>query len=248
MARLPILTPKGKKRQEQVEFAHMRLDFQSFLTLFTLQRYYNPKFVPDQQFPIMILDSITRLYRRGLDVLRPMDGLGPLALRIYLAPIMIEAGWKKIAGFEGTVNWFDRMGMPFPELMAFLAAAAEFGGGILLIFGFCTRLAAIPLMVAMLVAAFLVHAENGWLAISDSSSMFANERVMEAAGKKEIIKDLVREHGNYRYLTSSGPITILNNGMEFAITYFVMLLALLFTGGGRFFSVDYWIARWRNIV
>ena len=196
----------------------------------------------------MIVETITRWYRRGLDALRPIDGLGPLALRIYLAPIMIEAGWKKIAGFEGTVTWFQRMDMPFPELMAFLAAAAEFGGGILLVFGFCTRLAAIPLMVTMLVAAFLVHAENGWLAISDASSMFANERVMEAAEKKEIIKNIVREHGNYRYLTSSGTITLLNNGMEFAITYFVMLLALLFTGGGRYVSVDYWIARWRNIV
>lgn len=196
----------------------------------------------------MVVEMVTKGYRWFLDVLRPIDGLGPLALRIFLAPVMIEAGWRKIVGFDSTVSWFSNMGLPFPEVMATLAAAAEFGGGIFLIVGFCTRLAAIPLMVTMLVAAFLVHAENGWLAISDSSSIFANERVMEAAPKKEIIKDIVREHGNYRYLTSSGSITILNNGMEFAITYFVMLLALMFTGGGRYVSVDYWIARWRNIV
>ncbi|MXW53181.1 MAG: DoxX family protein [Gammaproteobacteria bacterium] len=196
----------------------------------------------------MVVEVVTKGYRWFLDVLRPIDGLGPLALRIFLAPVMIEAGWRKIVGFDSTVSWFSNMGLPFPEVMTTLAAAAEFGGGIFLIVGFCTRLAAIPLMVTMLVAAFLVHAENGWLAISDSSSIFANERVMEAAPKKEIIKDIVREHGNYRYLTSSGSITILNNGMEFAITYFVMLLALMFTGGGRYVSVDYWIARWRNIV
>lgn len=196
----------------------------------------------------MIVDGITKCYRWFLDFIRPIEGLGPLALRIFLAPVMIEAGWRKIVGFESTVSWFSNMGLSFPEFMATLAAAAEFGGGIFLVFGFCTRLVAIPLMVTMLVAAFLVHAENGWLAISDSSSIFANERVMEAASKKEIIKDIVREHGNYRYLTSSGSITILNNGMEFAITYFVMLLALMFTGGGRYVSVDYWIARWRNIV
>ena len=197
----------------------------------------------------MIVEMTTKAYRWFLDILRPIDGLGPLALRIFLAPVMIESGWRKIAGFDSTVSWFSNsLGLPFPELMAALATAAEFGGGILLIFGLCTRLVAIPLMITMLVAAFLVHAENGWLAISDSSSFFANERVMEAAPKKEIIKDIVREHGNYRYLTSSGPITILNNGMEFAITYYVMLLALMFTGGGRYVSVDYWIARWRNIV
>ena len=161
---------------------------------------------------------------------------------------MIPAGWTKFVGFENTVSWFADKGIPFPEVMTFLAASAELGGGILLIFGFCTRLVAIPLMITMLVAAFLVHGENGWLATADANSIFANERVMEAAEKKEIIKDIVREHGNYRYLTSSGTITILNNGMEFAITYFVMLLALLCSGGGKYVSVDYWIARKLNVV
>ena len=36
---------------------------------------------------------------------------------------------------------------------------------------------------------------------------------------------------------------ILNNGIEFAVTYFIMLLALFFTGGGKYLSFDYWIAR-----
>ena len=35
---------------------------------------------------------------------------------------------------------------------------------------------------------------------------------------------------------------ILNNGIEFAVTYFVMLLALFFIGAGKYLSVDYWIA------
>ena len=36
---------------------------------------------------------------------------------------------------------------------------------------------------------------------------------------------------------------VLNNGIEFAATYFIMLLSLLFTGGGRYSSLDYWLAR-----
>ncbi len=36
---------------------------------------------------------------------------------------------------------------------------------------------------------------------------------------------------------------ILNNGIEFAATYFIMLLVLLFMGGGRYTSVDYFIGR-----
>ncbi|MAL94493.1 MAG: hypothetical protein CME40_05400 [Haliea sp.] len=39
-------------------------------------------------------------------------------------------------------------------------------------------------------------------------------------------------------------IAVLNNGIEFAATYFVMLLSLFFTGAGRFVSLDYWWRRW----
>ena len=114
-------------------------------------------------------------------------------------------------------------------------------GGLLLIIGLGVRLISIPLMVVMLVAAFLVHWDNGWLALSDASSWLANDRVLEAADKKAKAISILKEHGNYRWLTSSGPITILNNGIEFAITYFVMLLSLLFTGGGRYTSIDHWL-------
>ena len=48
---------------------------------------------------------------------------------------------------------------------------------------------------------------------------------------------------NYRYLNGSGSIVKLNNGIEFAATYFVMLLALLIIGGGRYLSLDYWVRR-----
>jgi hypothetical protein len=36
---------------------------------------------------------------------------------------------------------------------------------------------------------------------------------------------------------------LLNNGIEFAATYFIMLLALFFIGAGRYLSVDFWLAR-----
>ena len=36
---------------------------------------------------------------------------------------------------------------------------------------------------------------------------------------------------------------VLNNGIEFGVTYLLMLLALVFTGGGRYTSVDYYLSR-----
>ena len=45
------------------------------------------------------------------------------------------------------------------------------------------------------------------------------------------------------YITELGDPVMLNNGMEFAATYFVMLLVLLVYGGGRYVSLDYWLKR-----
>lgn len=198
-----------------------------------------------------VVSLVEKTYCWFLATIKHGSGLPLLGLRIYLFPIMLQAGWNKFAGFEGTVNWFgDTLGLPFPWLMVVLAGLAEFGGAILLLLGWFTRLVSIPLMITMLVAAFLVHGDNGWLTLSDDSSWLANERVMEAAPKKEEIKRIVREHGDYRYLTSSGRITLLNNGMQLAITYFIMLLVLFFFGGGRYVSVDYWLSKgfrhWRK--
>jgi uncharacterized membrane protein YphA (DoxX/SURF4 family) len=55
----------------------------------------------------------------------------------------------------------------------------------------------------------------------------------DAVEKRARARSILREHGNYSWLTAAGPITILKNGIEWAATYFVMLLALFFTGSGR---------------
>jgi len=54
---------------------------------------------------------------------------------------------------------------------------------------------------------------------------------------------LLREHGNYEWLTEFGSVVISNNGIEFAATYGMMCFVLFFSGGGRYVSADYWIAR-----
>ena len=69
---------------------------------------------------------------------------------------------------------------------------------------------------------------------------------MEAVERKERIKAILQQHGNYGWLTARGSVTLLNNGIEFAATYFVMLLTLFFAGPGRYTSADYWIARRLN--
>ncbi|MGI9286052.1 MAG: HvfX family Cu-binding RiPP maturation protein [Pseudomonadales bacterium] len=181
-----------------------------------------------------------------------LEGIAPLLLRLYLVPTMWMAGSKKInfetfMPYQSTVDWFGDpdwgLGMPAPTLMAFLAGWTEVLGAIFLAVGFAVRWISIPLMFTMIVAATSVHIENGWQAIADPSGAFANERVEGSAQRLSAAKDILKEHGNYDWLTESGSFVILNNGIEFAATYFLMLLSLMFTGGGRYFSLDYWLGR-----
>ena len=180
-----------------------------------------------------------------LNTSHKIDFLAPLMLRMYLVPIFWMAGTKKIEGFDGIVSWFGSSGLdlPLPFLMAILATATEFFGAIALFFGVAVRWLSIPLMFTMVVAAGTVHWDNGWQAITDPGAPFADERVYDAANKLVIVKDVLQEHTNYDYITSSGSVVMLNNGIEFSVTYFIMLLALLFLGGGRYISVDYWVER-----
>jgi len=173
-----------------------------------------------------------------------------LCLRLYLAPIFWMAGMSKLSAFEDTVAWFGNddwgLGLPFPWLMAALATAAELGGSVLLFAGLFTRLISLPLIVTMLVAIFSVHWPNGWQAIADPHAPFASQQVLESAGKLARARDILQEYGNYEWLTSSGKFVILNNGIEFAATYLIMLITLAGIGGGQYTSLDYWLQRWRR--
>jgi uncharacterized membrane protein YphA (DoxX/SURF4 family) len=181
-----------------------------------------------------------------LDKTRKFDFVGPLALRLYLVPVFWVAGTNKLGSMDNVINWFGNddwgLGLPFPVAMAWLAVSSEVLGAIALLIGFGTRWFSIPLIVTMLVAAFSVHAKNGWQAVADPKSPFANADINGAMERLDKAKDLLKEHGNYEWLTETGNFVIANNGMEWAITYFVMLLALFIAGAGRL-SVDHLIAR-----
>ena len=178
---------------------------------------------------------------------RGIEFLGPLALRVYLAPIFILAGYNKLSHIEDLAPWFASLGLPAPEVMVWLAALTEFLGGIALLAGLAVRWFALPLMATMVVAATSAHWDNGWHALPETELTmpweWRSDLIEEANLDKQRAKEILREHGDYEAITSAGSITILKNGIEFAATYFVMLLALFFLGAGRFFSLDYWIAR-----
>ena len=182
-----------------------------------------------------------------MDSSHHLSFLAPLALRLYLVPVFWVAGINKVNTFPDIVEWFGNtqwgLGLPYPEIMAFLATSAEVGGAILLLFGFATRWATIPLMFTMVVAATGVHWHNGWQAVHDLMSPWVNENAAGAIERLDKAKEILQTNGNYEWLTEHGNFIVSNNGIEWAVTYFVMLLALFFIGGGKYVSVDYWIRR-----
>lgn len=196
------------------------------------------------------MDAIIHLARWAqglLDKLNQLDFLAPLALRLYLVPVFWVAGSNKLAGFSGTVEWFGNaewgLGLPFPTLMAGLATGTELVGAILLLIGLGVRWITLPLIFTMLIAIFKVHLPNGWQAVADPMSAFANDKAAGAIERLTQARELLQQHGNYDWLTETGSFVISNNGIEWAVTYLIMLVALFFIGSGKYVSVDYYIGK-----
>lgn len=91
----------------------------------------------------------------------------PVILRLVLGVVFFAhgaqkaLGWFGGAGFTNTMGFFTN-GMHIPAAFAFLAIMAEFLGGLGLILGFRTRIAAFGVFVNMIVAILMVHSPNGF--------------------------------------------------------------------------------------
>ena len=172
-------------------------------------------------------------------------------------------GFSAFLADPNIIAWFGNsdwgLGLPFPALLANLVILVEFFGGWLLLIGALTRLISIPLMFTMIIAATSVHADNGWFAITPTNSDISPAKVLtwlgvesaqaslenseQTATRLEKMRELLAENGNTDWLFEKGNIVVLNNGIEFSTTYFIMLLALFFIGAGRYTSVDHYIAQ-----
>lgn len=191
--------------------------------------------------------SILRVSQTYLNESQKLDFLLPLLLRLYLAPVFWVAGMNKLTDMESVIQWFGNsqwgLGLPFPEVLAWMATLTELVGAAFLLIGFAVRWVSIPLMITMLVAVFSVHLKNGWQAVADPMSAFAKSDISDVTLRLDAAKSILQEHGNYTWLTEKGSFVISNNGIEWAVTYFLMCLSLFFIGAGKYVSVDYFLNR-----
>ena len=85
-------------------------------------------------------------------------------LRVGVGVIMAVHGWQKFQNPAQIIEGVTKMGFPIPVVMGWLAIAGELLGGLGLIVGLLTPIAAFGVFVTMAVAVFKVHFANGLLA------------------------------------------------------------------------------------
>lgn len=86
------------------------------------------------------------------------------ALRVGVGVILVAHGLQKLLDVGGTAQAFAGMGIPAPLISTYLAIAGELLGGLGLIVGLLTRLAALGPLFTMLAAIAFVHLGKGLFA------------------------------------------------------------------------------------
>ena len=138
-----------------------------------------------------------------------MVSLGLLVLRVVVGAINVVHGYTKVfggpgkgdtlspeaqrllgqgfkqqldyGGVQNVAGFMQSLGVPYPKLTATVLAAAEFGGGLALILGWRTRLAALALTVVQAVAIQKVHAPHGLIASGPEGSGYEFNASLAAA-------------------------------------------------------------------
>jgi len=142
--------------------------------------------------------------------------LGLFCLRLTTGWILVIHGWDKVRDLSGITGMLEGANFPVPEVFGIAAACAEFAGGILLILGLLTPLAALLAACTMGVAAIWWHLMLQWAPAEASSGLWGS------------VDGFLK--------------TVHNTQWEFPLALFGATLCLLFAGPGRW-SLDGWILR-----
>jgi putative oxidoreductase len=100
--------------------------------------------------------------------LERLDGLGLLALRLWVGQEFVLAGITKLSGGVHAPEWFAGLSFPFPlgilgpDLNWVMAGVGEVSLGLLLVLGLWSRFAALGLLYITYVAVYTVHFDLGW--------------------------------------------------------------------------------------
>lgn len=101
-----------------------------------------------------MLTIIMPLSRLARGISTKLGWLGPLLVRIIVGLSFAVGGWGKLHNLDGITKYFTSLGIPVPGANAVFVSIVEFVGGLLLIVGLGTRIAAL-LLIGVMAVAFL---------------------------------------------------------------------------------------------
>lgn len=104
-------------------------------------KFLNPLFTTQPRFTLFLLRLV-------------------LGFLFFVHGSQLVFGWFGGYGLSASISAFTEK-MAIPAVLAYLAVFSQLLGGLALIFGFMTRMAALAIAVDMIVAIFLVHLPNG---------------------------------------------------------------------------------------
>jgi putative oxidoreductase len=133
--------------------------------------------------------------------------LGPLLARLSVGVMFAVSGWGKLHSLPNVTEFFTELGIPAPGFHARLVAVTEFAGGLALVAGLATQLAALPLAFTMVIA--LITAKRAeldgvldllavseftyfcvlvWLAVSGAGAASADALILRRGGKPAVTR------------------------------------------------------------
>ncbi len=107
---------------------------------------------------------LREINERVENILNNLQDIGLLVARLLIAYGFLNPALNKWSDIESVGAWFGTLGIPFPQLNAYMAASTELLGVFLLTLGLFTRYISIPLIVVMIVAIITVHLPHGFSA------------------------------------------------------------------------------------
>ena len=117
-----------------------------------------------------------------------------LAARLYVAWAFLHSGWLKASDMHGTVGFFHSVG--FGPFWAYLVTAVELFGGIAVLLGIYTRVAAKLLAIVMIVAMYLLRG-NMEMAMLPFLMFFATVSLtLSGGGKYSLMKKLCKSEAS----------------------------------------------------
>ena len=96
-----------------------------------------------------------------------VNAVPELISRLVIGVLFIESGWGKFHDLGKVVSYFESLGIPYANLQAPFVAGVELVAGFLVLIGFMTRFASLPLIGIMLVAIKTAKLEE----VTDFSSL-----------------------------------------------------------------------------